>query len=100
MRRLVFMCCLFAVLHAAIMTAFAVGPELSPLVVWMVDAPVAVWTVGMDAAWLGLTIPIVACSILYPLVLFCCGWLVIRVRARRRAPNQSPEPTSFTARNS
>ena len=44
MKKLTITCFSLGLLHAAIMTLFALGPELSPLMVLIVDAPVAHFT--------------------------------------------------------
>jgi hypothetical protein len=82
MKTLKIICVVFGLLHAAIMAAFAVGPELSPLMVLIVDAPVAHFTKDMSPTFLALGIPIVVCSVLYPAVIFFLGRLLLRLRSR------------------
>jgi hypothetical protein len=85
MKKLTIVCIVFGLLHAAAMTMFALGPELSPLVVWIVDAPVAAFTIHAASPFVGYGVPIIACSILYPLVIFLIGWLGILIHRRRSA---------------
>ena len=91
MKTLKIVCVVLGLLHAAVMTAFALGPELSPLMVLIVDAPVAHFTKDLASPALALGIPIVVCSILYPAVIFLVGALFARPSAPR--PIQSPVPT-------
>ena len=63
-------CVILGLLHAVLMCAFAVGPELSPLVVHLVDVPIAYFTAGWEPRWLALGLPIVVCSVLYPGILY------------------------------
>ena len=76
-------CVGFGLLHAVVMSAFATGPELSPLVVLVVDAPIAYFTQHLKPQSLALGIPIVACSIIYPGIIFLGGILLLRPQSLR-----------------
>jgi hypothetical protein len=91
MKKLKIVCLVLGLLHAAVMTAFALGSELSPLMVLIVDAPVAHFTKDLASPVVALGIPIAVCSILYPVVIFLAGVLISRSSTPR--PIQSPVPT-------
>ncbi len=67
-------------LHAVLMTVFALGQELAPLAVWLVDFPLAYPLVE----WFGLewsvacAVSIVGCSILYPSLFYWLARLIGR----------------------
>ena len=84
-------CIALGVLHALIMTAFAMGPELSPLMVLIVDAPVAYFTKDLSSPVAALGIPIVACSVLYSALIFLAGDLI--AKRSPREPIQAAETT-------
>ena len=79
MRTLKIVCVVLGVLHAAVMTTFALGPELAPLMVYIVDYPIAHFTAGGDPPIFGYGFPIVICSILYPAIIFGVGALTLRI---------------------
>jgi len=83
MKKLKIVCLVLGLVHAAVMTAFALGPELSPLMVLIVDAPVANFTKDLASPVVALGIPIVVCSILYPAVIFFVGVLISRASTPR-----------------
>ncbi|MBA4137725.1 MAG: hypothetical protein C0518_10450, partial [Opitutus sp.] len=82
MKKLKIVCAVLGLLHAVVMTAFALGPELSPLMVLIVDAPVAHFTKDLASPVLALGVPIAACSVLYPAVIFLAGALMARLAPR------------------
>ena len=84
MRILKLACVALGALHALVMTAFALGPELSPLMVLIVDAPVAQLTKGFDSRILAYGVPIAACSVLYPGLIFLIGRMFIQLAAKSR----------------
>ena len=93
MKSLKIACIALGLLHAAIMTAFALGPELSPLMVLIVDAPVAYFTKDLASPFLALGIPIVVCSVFYPVLIFLAGGLIARLSSRepiKSATDQRP----------
>lgn len=65
-------CSSLGVLHAIVMTRFALGPEWAPLAVYLVDFPLAYPL----REWFGLEPPLIwilcipACSLLYPWLLY------------------------------
>lgn len=85
MKPLTLFCVGFGLLHAGAMTFFALGPELSPLVVWIIDAPVAAFTARAESPFVRNGVPIIACSILYPTMIFLIGALIIRVRRKKHS---------------
>jgi hypothetical protein len=66
------------------MMAFASGSELSPLVVIIVDAPVANFTHALEPRSLAMGIPIAVCSVLYSVVFYLLGVLILRTKMRLR----------------
>lgn len=87
MRTLKIVCVILGLLHAAVMTAFALGPELSPLMVYLVDYPIAYFTAHGDPPILAFGLPIVICSILYPAIIFVVGALILSIsRKKSSAP--------------
>ena len=80
-----YLCIGFGFLHAGVMTFFALGPELAPLVVWIVDAPIAFFTQTWKPAYLQLGVPIAICSVLYPSLVYFAGvWGHRFIASRRR----------------
>jgi hypothetical protein len=77
-------CIVLGVLHAVVMIYFASGPELAPLMVLIVDAPVAHFTQTWDSEVLQLGVPIAVCSVLYPSVIYLAGVIGFRAIASRR----------------
>jgi hypothetical protein len=55
------------------MTFYASGPELVPLMVYLVDYPIAYFTMSGDPPILAYGIPIVICSIVYPTLIYLVG---------------------------
>lgn len=66
-------CLALGVLHAAAMTMFARGEEPSPLVVLLVDWPIAELTRSLAPSPLRYAVPIGVCSLAYPVVLYWLG---------------------------
>ena len=76
----------FGIIHFGLMILYALGPELSPLVVYLVDYPVAKPLVLLgvgDKTWL--TVSIITCSVLYPIILYGAIWILLRL-FRGRTP--------------
>jgi hypothetical protein len=78
MRALRRFCFWFGLVHGGVLTLFMFGPELSPLMVLLVDAPIASFTCTFESNAVRWGIPIVTCSVLYPAVIYLVGSLVIR----------------------
>jgi len=72
-------CISFAIFHAVIMTLFALGLGWIPFIVYLIDYPVAHFTIKTDSLIIGLGIPIVICSILYPTIVFLAGLPMLRI---------------------
>ncbi len=89
MKKLTITCFSLGLLHAAIMTLFALGPELSPLMVLIVDAPVAHFTKDLASPLLALGVPIIACSIIYPAAIFLLGVVILC------SPSRGPQPSEL-----
>lgn len=80
MKKFKVVCIVVGVLHASAMIPFALSTEFAPLMIYAVDYPVAVFTFRPSISPLiAYGVPIVACSILYPLALFHLGRFVVRV---------------------
>ncbi len=81
-----FICIGLGITHAIIMTLFATGPELAPLMVWIVDFPIAHYTIEGEPKILAYGVPILVCSIVYPAIIYLIGRTMIRVF--RKTPQQ------------
>lgn len=89
MKKLKIVCIAFGLLHAAVMTAFALGPELSPLMILIVDAPVAHFTKDLASPFLALGIPILVCSVLYPWLVHLTGLMIFRLMKKAQSMTAS-----------
>lgn len=67
--------------HAAVMTAYMLGPELAPLVVYCVDFPVVypLTRLGVPTTP-AMIVGIIACSLIYPAILV---WALRRIDVLR-----------------
>jgi hypothetical protein len=89
LKTLRYFCIALGIAHAIAMTLFACGPELSPLMVTIVDAPIAFLTAGATSRVISLGIPIFVCSLAYPFLLYSLSLLGRRLR-RGNPPGYQP----------
>ena len=85
MKKIKILSIVIGILHAIVMIFFATGPELSPLMVWIIDFPIATLFefIGLDFDKFIYEIIIVS-SIIYSLIFFITGRLIIKIIYRKK----------------
>ena len=90
MRVLKYICIGLGIIHATVMTFFATGPELAPLMVRIVDFPIAHYTLDAESEVIEYGVPILVCSIFYPAIIYLIGRIMIRV-FKKNSPTRHPQ---------